>query len=166
MSKKILILGHGRHGKDSLAEFLEHYYHITFESSSWGAAEAIFPWLQDRLDFKYEDVDEAYEDRHNHRELWKELITNYNTPDKSALCRQILNKSDCYVGMRCQKEYEASKHLFDLVIWVDATQRVGYIDPTMGIEFDDSMFLVDNNGDESNLLDAATNIFVHLSNNI
>ena len=164
MGKKVLILGHGRHGKDTLAEYLEKYFGIPFISSSFGAAEAIFAGLQYFTDFKYEYVEDAFEDRHNYRPLWKQLITEYNADDKARLCKEILSKSDCYVGMRCKEEYEASKHLFDLVIWVDASERIGYIDPTMGIEFDDSMFHVDNNGDEANLMMAAINIFTILSN--
>jgi len=143
---KVLILGHGRHGKDTVAEILEEAYGLTFQSSSRAACEIFIYKELCRSGFDYEDIEECYTDRHNHRELWKEMITRYNPPDhKERLCRQILKRSDCYVGMRCQLEYEASKKLFDLVLWVDALKRHPK-DPTMTIERDESMICIDNNG--------------------
>lgn len=142
--KKFLILGHGRHGKDTVAEMMREMYGISYASSSWAAAEiAVYPALRER--HGYRSLDECYADRASHREEWRQLITDYNTPDKSKLCREILGKNDCYVGMRCPLEYAASKDLFDYVIWVDASMRLPP-DPTMGIELDCSMLVVDNNG--------------------
>lgn len=150
---KILILGHGRHGKDTLAELMEEHLGITFISSSWGAAKAILPYLNCALKRKYATVEEAYEDRHNHRNLWKHLISYYNKDDKARLCKEILNTSDCYVGMRCQEEYEASRDLFDYIFWVDASERVDYIDPTMTIQFDPyEMYRIPNHGTLTELL--------------
>lgn len=148
---KYLILGHGRHGKDTVAEILREDFGISFQSSSRAACEIfIFQHLQDR-GWEYEDLDDCYADRHNCREMWKELITGYNPPnDKSKLCREILEHNDCYVGMRCQLEYEASKSLFDHVLWVDALKRHP-TDTTMTIHRDESMIVIDNNSSLLNL---------------
>lgn len=142
---RILILGKGGHGKDTAAEIISDLYGLSFRSSSLAACEkAVLPVLGPK--YGYKTVDECYEDRRNHREEWKQLITDYNTPDKSRLCREILAECDMYVGMRCADEFAASKELFDEIYYVDASERVEIDDPTMKIEFDPScMTLIDNN---------------------
>ena len=84
--------------------------------------------------------------------MWKESITLLNSPDKSTLARLILQEASIYDGMRCDKEYAASKHLFDHVLWIDAKARKPK-DPSMAIKFDpDTMLYVDNNGSEQELV--------------
>lgn len=151
---KILILGNGRHGKDTFADMLHQIMGLTFESSSRAAAEiCVYPAMRN----KYANAKECYEDRRNHRAEWKRLITEYNTPDKSRLCKEILERSDCYVGMRCQQEYEASRWMFDYVFWVDASKRLPD-DPTMKIEPEHGMNFVDNNGSKIDLWAQAVSI--------
>jgi hypothetical protein len=141
---KLLILGHGEHGKDTVACMLRDLCGITFRSSSEAACEiAVFPYLSEI--YGYDDWYECYADRRNHREEWRYLITEYNTPDKAKLCREIIATNDCYVGMRCPLEYAASKPLFDAVIWVDAGNRKP-LDPSMGIAPDTGMIWIDNSG--------------------
>jgi hypothetical protein len=137
---KILILGHGEHGKDTVADIITELTGLKFESSSHAAAElAVWPSMP-----QYTSVERCFDDRRNHREEWKRLITEYNTPDKSRLCREIIARCDGYVGMRCPLEYKSVKHLFDFVVWVDASKRKP-IDPTMGIEREPDMVVIDNN---------------------
>lgn len=149
---KYLLLGHAQHGKDTVAQLMNLHWGVTWQSSSVAALNIfMFDILKDLLG--YETMAEAYEDRHAHRMLWKELITAYNYEDKARLCRDILevNGNDMYIGMRCQEEYEASRHLFDKIFWVDASQRKP-LDPSMSIEFDPGlMFVIPNNGDLSTL---------------
>lgn len=124
MPPKFLILGHGRHGKDTLAEIWEEKFDMKFKSSSMVACrKVIMPVLQEK--YGYETVEECYEDRINHRQEWYDLICNYNSEDGSRLCREILHDdgNDCYVGMRSKRELEASRSLFDLIIFVDASER-------------------------------------------
>ena len=149
---KVLILGHGRHGKDTVAELLEFYAGLTFTSSSRKAADVIFPALNESLDiyeddcYYYRDVEHAFNDRHNHRMLWKALISLYTASDKASLAKLVLEGSDVYVGMRCNEEYEASSHLFDHVIWVEASKRHGP-DESMTIPLGVfNMVYIDNNG--------------------
>jgi hypothetical protein len=138
-----LILGHGWHGKDTAAEIMRDEFGLTFTSSSYAAAEIA---VRPHLSKTYDTAEDCYNDRRNHRDEWRRLITQYNTPDKSKLCREILAKTDIYVGMRCPEEYAASKHLFDVVLWVDRSEVVGQ-DRTMQIEFDpNEMIYIDNNG--------------------
>jgi len=174
--QKFLILGHGRHGKDTVAELMHKHYGISYISSSFALCKEIFPALDAALGYtsmmdgagEYIDMTEqdfieyAFQDRSNHRLLWKELITLYNTPDKSALCKLILSQADCYVGLRCDKEYEASRCLFDHILWVDARKRKPYED-TMLVKFDPiHMIWIDNNGTLEELEDTVKQLHVLL----
>lgn len=142
---KILILGHGRHGKDTLAELLQKHCGLSFISSSRACAEVLKPTL-DLLNGE-KSAEAHFAERHDNRELWKRLISLYNAADPSSLARLILTISEVYVGMRSRHEYEASNNLFDAIFWVDAGGRVDYKDTTMEIAFDRTrMFFVNNSG--------------------
>lgn len=145
---KILIIGSARHGKDSLAEILEEEYNLGFKSSSQAAAE-IFIYSVLKEVHKYKTPEECFEDRVNHRAEWHQLISDYNKEDRARLAKGILEHSDCYVGMRCHKEIaECRKQgLFDLVVWVDASERL----PKEGkdsfnIEKSNADLIIENNG--------------------
>jgi len=143
---KILILGHGEHGKDTAADIITEYTGLSFESSSMAAAEiAVLPHMP-----QYTSAKRCFDDRRNHREEWKRLITRHNTPDKDRLCREILTRCDGYVGMRCPEEYAASRAMFDHILWIDGSDRKP-ADPTMGIIYSEEMVLIDNNWCEGNL---------------
>jgi len=117
---KFLILGHGRHGKDTVAQMLQDKLGLTYGSSSRVALdEVIWPHFKHR----YRSKEACFADRHNKRTRWHNLIREYNTPDRTKLARKVLSRYDCYVGMRCKRELSASRHLFDLVIWVDGSAR-------------------------------------------
>ena len=158
---QILIIGHGRHGKDTVAELLEFYAGFTFTSSSRKAADVILPALNEAVSaplrfinpeyVKYATADAAFEDRHNYRMLWKELISLYTASDKASLAKLVLESSDVYVGMRCNEEYEASFALFDHVIWVEAGKRYPP-DPSMSIPLGQfNMIYIENNGSLTDL---------------
>jgi len=151
---KILVLGYARHGKDTVGEILRDNYGFKFTSSSmfvgqeclwdnWGVA-------------KYPDFEAMYEDRSNHRVLWMEMISAYNTPDKSKTAATMIERGfDLYVGMRRLDELEACKQagIFDHIIWVDASKRhppeTGSMDITA--ENANADFWIDNNGPEEDL---------------
>jgi cytidylate kinase len=146
---KILILGHGRHGKDTVAELLAQKYDLKFTSSSMAACKA---FIFQALSFmNYATFQECFDDRHNHRGLWYELIRAVNCKDRAKLCKHILAKSNMYVGMRCEEEYKSSKHLFDHIIYVSAFERIKDKDETMKIKHAKEMICIFNNGTEEEL---------------
>ena len=150
---KILILGHGAHGKDTIAEYLSEFTGLRFESSSSAACRAaVFPTLS-KL-YGYQTIGQCFSDRRNHRQEWKELITAYNTPDKGRLCKEILEVYDGYIGMRCHEEFAAVRHLFNWVLWVDASKRCPD-DESMTIQKDNDMVVIDNNQGK---IEAADNV--------
>ena len=68
-----------------------------------------------------------FADRVNNREKWADLISAYNTPDKTRTAKTMLSRGyDMYVGMRRLDEFNACREagLFDHVIWVDALRRL------------------------------------------
>lgn len=143
---RILIIGHARHGKDTVAEYLRDRTGLTFRSSSPFLAEkVVMPELAKR-GLHYPTVDACYADRGAHRTAWAEIISEYNGKDATKLARAILREADCYVGMRMAREFEASAGLFDHILWVDATGRgIPPEDPgSMGIAFELGMVRVDN----------------------
>lgn len=137
---KTLILGPGRHGKDTVAEYLARQLNLSFASSShFLCKKVVFPVLAPKLGYK--DIEECYQDRVNHRETWRDLISEYNFPDKARLTREILAENDIYVGMRDAAEFEAAYSLFDLIIEVDASKRIPVDDPTYTIQLPPGQYM-------------------------
>ena len=98
-NKGFLILGHGRHGKDTFADLLSEWGGWKFMSSSRVAGKvAVWPKFGQH---HYPDFETCYADRHQHRETWFNLISEYNTPDKTRTMRAMLAEgADGYIGMR------------------------------------------------------------------
>ena len=146
-NKKRLILGMGRHGKDTVAEIMRDNYGISFTSSSWACAGVLKPVLDIVNGIKSKE--DHFNERHLYRELWMVLIGLYNSEDKAALAKRILKDTDTYVGLRSKVEYEECirQGVFDEVFYVDASKRVDYVDPTAEVGYDkDTMLFIDNNG--------------------
>lgn len=150
---KLIVVGHGRHGKDTACEILRDKYGFEFTSSSMFCAEEVMlPYFRDvLLDDSYANAKECFDDRHaeNNRAIWYQGITEYNTPDKARLGKAILGQYDIYNGLRNRAELWAlqSAGVADYVIWVDRSDHVGPEDPSsMTIEPWMADFHIDNNG--------------------
>lgn len=146
---RLLIIGHGRHGKDCVGEIFARDYGLRFISSSeFAARRAVFPLVSDL----YSDWRAAYADRHNNRDLWFHAIAAYNHRPGPMLAEQILEAHDVYIGMRKRLEVRRSRSLFDLVIWVDASRRLPP-EPGSSMELSaaDADLIIDNNGPEEAL---------------
>lgn len=147
---KLLLLGFGQNGKDTVAEYWQEKFGLTFDSSSLTACRVfLFDALKDK--YGYTTLEQCFNDRHNHRQEWFDLIKDYNRLDGARLTKTILETSDCYVGMRNIEEFKASKHLFDLIIWVDAEQRVGTETGSCDIDKSVADIIIDNNGTQGQL---------------
>jgi dephospho-CoA kinase len=146
---KMLIIGHARHGKDSLAEIMRDEFGYTFQSSSQAASDIfLYAALKDK--YGYQTSEECFEDRVNHRAEWKQMICDYNVDDRARLAKGILEKSDCYVGMRDWEEIDECKRqgLFDIIIWVDACERLPHEDASsFNITKDCADIIIENNTD-------------------
>jgi dephospho-CoA kinase len=145
---RLLVIGHARHGKDSLAEILHEKFGLKFISSSQACADIfIYGELKDK--YGYTTSEECFEDRVNHRAEWKQLICDYNKDDRAKLAKGILENSDCYVGMRDREEINECMRqgLFDIIIWVDASERLPLEDPSsFDIDKTCADIIIENNG--------------------
>lgn len=152
MIPKLLILGHGRHGKDTVADIMVELYGFRKTSSSMFAAEYVVrPWLQKNRGLSYKNLEACYEDRVNHRHDWYQAICEYNAEDPARLAREVLEVSDVYVGMRDDREFYAARHMFDHVIGVTSFDRVKALDPTFLVPLAECDFILTNDGTVNDL---------------
>lgn len=148
MKYKLLVIGHGRHGKDTACEILQDEYEYSFISSSLYVAEHVMMPITD-----YPDVLSCYDDRHNNRQFWMDSIKAYNHPDLARLSKEIVAEYDIYCGLRDYDEFKEARvqGVFDYVIGVDASERISYRDPTFQIPMSECDYIVDNNHDAEHL---------------
>lgn len=141
----ILIIGHRQHGKTDVGAMLAKALSTTAHDSSWYMCKnVIYPALKEK--YGYDSAAACHADRGNHRQEWFELIEAYNDePDR--LTKAILSEGSIYVGMRSRMEFEGSKHHFDAVVWVDASQRAP-LEPSTSMKLTqaDADYVFDNNG--------------------
>lgn len=133
--KKICIIGHARHGKDTFASLLGAMFGYTHVSSSAAASDIfIYEALKDK--YGYRSPEDCFEDRVNHRKEWFDMICEYNANQPSRLASEIMEIVDIYTGMRSSRELKEclEKGVFDLVI--------GVFDPNKPLE-DSSSFDID-----------------------
>ncbi len=145
---KLLIVSHARWGKDTFAEMLQENFNFKFISSSQAAAD-IFLYDALKAKYDYKTPEECFEDRMNHRQEWYEMICEYNKSDRARLAKQILEKTDCYVGMRDRAEIDecVRQGLFDLIVWVDSSERLPKEPPSsFNIDKKQADVIIDNNG--------------------
>lgn len=143
---KLLLLGHATHGKDTVGEMLSHYG-FDCASSSWACAELVMMPYFASIGQPYPDAGTCFEDRVNHRATWFDQISKYNREGAwSRLSLEILRDHDVYMGMRNRTEFEASKSLYDYIVWIDASKRLPpEPDSSMELTEADADWTIDNN---------------------
>lgn len=148
---KILIIGHKGSGKTVISKILADKLDVESRDSSTHCFEkAVYPILKEK--YGYKDKAEAMDDKDNRREDWFNLIAAYNTtPDR--VTREILAEADIYTGMRNRREFKGSRHLFDLIVWIDASKRIEAESiKSMELTADDADYILNNNLGKVNLL--------------
>lgn len=156
---KLLILGYARHGKDTFAEILRDKFNLNFMSSSEFVGREIM-WDNWGI-AKYPSFERMFEDRVNHRVLWMEMISAYNTPDKTMTAKTMTRRDgfDMYVGMRRFDELQACREadIFNYVLWVDRSDHLPPEVSSMDITKENcgADFIIDNNGSLEDLEIAA-----------
>lgn len=156
MRTKLLVIGHKGHGKSHVSSLLAEALNINFmESSTYCLERVIYPILKDKYDYK--TIEEALADKDNRRSEWFDIISSYCEPPE-RLTTEILAEHDIYCGMRSRREFEASNRLFDLTIWVEATERTGDTESinSMQLTKEDADVIIDNNVSKEKLEDVVT----------
>ena len=149
MHPKLILLGHARHGKDTVADLLRDRHGFKPMGSSLFACErVIMPWFRSK-GIPYTSWSACYADRVNHRDIWFQLICEFNRKEPARLARLLFEAGhDVYVGMRSAREFEAARHLADVVVWVDALGRLPP-EPADSFDIDPAAvcdWRIDNNG--------------------
>jgi hypothetical protein len=89
---------------------------------------------------------QAWEQRHQKREIWKRELDAIREKDQCFLAREVLKTGDIAAGLRDKKEIDAvrAEKLFDHILWVD---RLGTpVDPTVTYRPSDCDEVVWNDG--------------------
>lgn len=114
--KKIAILGHGRSGKDTAADFLDDHTPLVYAGST---SEFLAPYVAERLGI---GKDEAFRRRHESdamRTFWYDLGNELRRDDPLVLVRQVLAAGDMVVGLRDAEEVARLPEVgVDLRIWI------------------------------------------------
>ncbi len=121
--KRFLVAGNSRSGKDTFADLMVKHAggFLKAKSSSMMALEIfLFDRLVGHYGKEYTTLDEAFEDRFNHRSIWFDEITAYNQGDRTRLAMEIFKQNNIYVGMRNREEFQICRPLVNLAIWVDS----------------------------------------------
>lgn len=149
---KYMLQGPGRCGKETVGKIMNQYFGLTCIASSLAASESvIFPLL--KKTYGYATAKECYEDRLNHRQEWKEIISRYNKDDPCKLGDYIYENYDAYDGCRSRREFDAICAKWQPVtIWIDSSMRKPNLeDPTLEMDMFDCSYYIDNNSTEERL---------------
>lgn len=159
---KLLVIGHGRHGKDTLCEVLRDEFGMNFVSSSeFCAKNVVWPVMKH---CSYLNWEECYNDRHNHREEWFNIIADYNKHEPDRLAKAILEKHDIYCGMRNIKEFEVAVQHFDLVVWVENPRLVDEDISSFSIPREEADFVIVNDGTKKQFQRKVRRVFSEIIN--
>lgn len=167
----ICIIGHGRHGKDTVAEMIaEEWPGFNYEyGTSWFASVIVFEHFKEHgwpatidllaadnftIDHVYDSPAHCWANRHKHRKEWFDIIGEYNALDEGvALYRDCLEEQNILTGIRKTSEMEALKEhgLVDCTIWVHRDGFPGESATSMELGIWDADFSIDNDGDLGDL---------------
>lgn len=144
---RLLLISNARWGKNSVGDLLEQHGYKCFHSSTFATEQIMMPYFAEHGN-PYTSTEACFADRVNHRKIWHDEIERYNLPTYTRMTWDMINGGyDVYVGMRSRLEFTASRHLYDRVIWIDASQRLpaeGH--DSNGLNAGDADEILDNNG--------------------
>lgn len=148
---KIVIIGHGECGKDSVANAISSRYGLSFKGS--------ISWYMKAHVAKELEVSEmtAWDSRRDNRHLWRDSIDAYREGDPARIIRECFKLADIVTGVRPAEEMESAlaEGLIDCVIWVE---RNVPIDPTLELNKEVADVIIDNTGSLADMYLAVHNL--------
>lgn len=124
---KMLIVGHGRCGKDTMGEWLGR--HSTLK---YGGTTSLYlcPYVAAKQGLTPE---EAYPIRHQHRQLWFDTGNELRNNDPGCLIRDALANGPVIAGVRDAVEitYACQERSVDHIVWVERD-----VEPDPTLKFD------------------------------
>ena len=161
---KLLIIGNARHGKDTVCDILRDEFGYNFRSSSDFCAEK-FIYAELAPKYGYNTYEQCFEDRHNHRAEWYDMIHEYCQDDYARLGRDIFAENDIYCGLRNKSEFHAMRNtgVFDYCVWVDRSDHAP-LEPrdSMNLEIWMANYVIDNNSTLEDLQRVTSELAEHL----
>lgn len=136
----VLFVGWSTCGKDVAAE---HLGKITSLRYGFSFSRAGLPFMAEVMGVPEE---QAYADRHAHREKWKAHLDYLREGDETMLAEIALTRGEVLAGLRDKKELDAArkKDLFSHVVWI---HRPGVpVDSTVTFSPGDCDNVILNNG--------------------
>lgn len=136
----LLFVGWGRAGKDEAAHYLSTITKLRYTGSfSWNA----LPFMADFLGLHPQ---QAWDTRHQHRQVWKDRLDYLRTGDESFLAEMSLSTGEVSAGLRDRIELESvrAKKLFTRIIWIQ--RPVIPTDPTVTFSSKDCDLVINNDG--------------------
>jgi len=113
-TKRILVVGHGRAGKDTACEYLASITTLRFAGTT---SLYLARYVAARLGVPEQ---EAYRTRHQNRNLWHRVGNEVRRQDPGLLVRESLAHADIIGGVRDLEEIKACREedLVDLIVWI------------------------------------------------
>lgn len=138
--RNILIVGHGRSGKDTAADLLHGKGRLLNAGSlSWHA----LPFMAKELGITPQ---KAWDERHAKRQFWKDHLDTLRAHDTLFLVKLALKHGNIVTGLRAREEMDAAQAsgLFSSIVWIE---RPGTpVDPTVCFGPQDSTDILHNTG--------------------
>lgn len=136
LSKKVIFVSDSKQvGKDYVAaKFLEYLDEGATPTSFILSKEIVYPILKNI--YKYSSWEECYNDRDNHREEWKSILSNYG---EAKFHLKLLESSNVSIGVRDYRSLDIirkellAKDIIPLIIFVTSNEE-RQIDQTSTIE--------------------------------
>jgi len=117
--RRIMVVGHGRAGKDTACEYLAKVTQLRFAGTT---SLYLARYVAARLGVTAE---EAYCTRHSNRNFWHRVGKEVRKRDPGLLVRESLKNAEIVGGIRDLEEIAACRqeNLVDLIVWI-ANDRV------------------------------------------
>lgn len=134
-AKRALVIGHGEHGKGTVAKALADAIGEDNIATSEHVAHLVYDAV--RRQGAYASLLECYQDRVNNRDFWAGFLALYCRHDKARIVRDIYEMGYAVTdGVRRPDELMAAitEGLVDVIYWVDAGPRKPP-EPSMAIDF-------------------------------
>lgn len=133
MRPRVLLVGHGRSGKDEAGEWFSRETVLKFSGS---ASKYLLPFVAAKLGIP---EDEAYASRHAMRETWYRIGNQLREQDQLILVNQALQHGDVVAGIRSKRELAdvVAQQLVSHVIWIERADTP--LDPTLDFTLQDCL---------------------------
>lgn len=143
----VAFCGYGRAGKDEAALYAASATELVYGGSP---SSTVLPIIAHTLGIPEE---QAWAERHEHREFWLHWCHAFREPDFTLLLRLALGRGDTAVGIRGRLElhHAVQNKVIDHVVWID-NPRVP-VDPTVEYSAADCDLTLVNGGSLRNYYD-------------